>query len=489
MFNNLRLKIANAISPKHIRYRSINAADSNYNPDWNPVSLTADLELRNAIKTVRAKARDLEFNDSYVAKFIKMSTNNIIGPNGFSYQAYIRKPNGELDYDANKFLEDMWYKFTENPTVDGRLSFLGLLELSTKYYVRDGESIIRTVNNYPNDFGFALQFIEPDLLDERLIEVLPNGNIIRLGVETNEWLKPINYHFKKIVPGSDMYFYDSYSYNRTVVPASEIVHLYKLHRATQTRGISHLVQSIVDLRMLNAYQHAALINARIGASKMGFLTREKSSDGYEGEEDQYGNRVMNATPGTFEELDPGVKITAWDPKFPEEQHESFVRSILRKVASGLGVNYNSLANDLVGVNYSSIRSGVLEERIEWMKEQNYIRDMQILPIYNRWVSWLYVTGKLDKLRGYKIENLKRSVWTGKRWPWIDPLKDITANIKAIEAGLKSRAKVIEESDQDNDVYDILEQLKIEKDLIEKHGLGYMLNIKNENIIEDDENAE
>lgn len=476
MLNNLRYKLANAISPKHRKQqRSINAADSQYNPDWQPVSLSADLELKNSLKIVRAKARDLENNDSYVAKFIHMSINNIVGPNGFSYQAYVRKPNGELDYNANKFLENLWYKFCENPTVDGRLSFLGLLELVIRYYVRDGEAIIRTINNFPNSHGFALQLIEPDLLDERFVDVLPNKNIVRLGVETDDWLRPVNYHFKKIAPGADMYMYDSYSTERISIPAGEIVHLYKLKRSTQTRGISHLVQSIIDLRMLNAYQYAALVNARIGASKMGFFTRDASSNGYQGEEDEYGRRTMNVTPGTFEELEPGVKISTWDPKFPEEQHESFIRSVLRKIASGLGISYNNLANDLVGVNYSSIRAGLLDERIEWMKEQNYIRDMVILPIYNRWVKWNYINGNLDKLRGYKIEQLLNSVWTGKRWPWVDPLKDITANIKAIEAGLKSRAKVIEESDQDSDVYDILEQLKIEKDLIEKYGLGFMIN--------------
>ena len=62
---------------------------------------------------------------------------------------------------------------------------------------------------------------------------------------------------------------------------------------------------------------------------------------------------MNVEAGSFVSLPNGVDFKAFDPDHPTSQFESFVKSILRQIASGLNVPYNELANDLEGVSYSS----------------------------------------------------------------------------------------------------------------------------------------
>ena len=59
---------------------------------------------------------------------------------------------------------------------------------------------------------------------------------------------------------------------------------------------------------------------------------------------------------------------------------------------------------------------------------------------------------------------------GRRWSWVDPLKDVQANIESINAGLKSRRQVIAEQGQDLD--EVWSQLQAENDLAESLDLDF-----------------
>ena len=47
--------------------------------------------------------------------------------------------------------------------------------------------------------------------------------------------------------------------------------------------------------------------------------------------------------------------------------DSFVKANLRGVASGMGISYNNLADDLESVNYSSLRQAALDERDQFQR--------------------------------------------------------------------------------------------------------------------------
>ena len=78
----------------------------------------------------------------------------------------------------------------------------------------------------------------------------------------------------------------------------------------------------------------------------------------------------DAEAGSFGVLPPGYKFESWDPDYPHQNYENFVKARLRSIASGLGIAYHTLANDLSDVNFSSARAGTLEERDNWIVLQN-----------------------------------------------------------------------------------------------------------------------
>ena len=56
------------------------------------------------------------------------------------------------------------------------------------------------------------------------------------------------------------------------IPAEQVIHIFMPLRAGQTRGEPWLSPVMPAMKQLGGFREAAVINARIGASKMGFFT-------------------------------------------------------------------------------------------------------------------------------------------------------------------------------------------------------------------------
>ena len=65
-------------------------------------------------------------------------------------------------------------------------------------------------------------------------------------------------------------------------------------------------------------------------------------------------------------------------------------------------------------------------------------------VWRRWLETAVLSGALDA-----DPATARSVqWIPPRWDWVDPLKDIQAQVLAMEAGITSRRKVVEATGYD-----------------------------------------
>ncbi len=451
--------------------RGYAAAQSNrFTSDWHTSSGSADREIMGALAKVRDRARDIVNNNDYGKKYIQLCVNNIVGADGFVLQNKAKDVSGNFDKAANKIIEDKFWEWSNKKycTVNGRLSFRAVQELIIKTVARDGEAFVRKIKGKNvNKFGFALQVVEPDFIDEKYNTVLKNGNVVRMGIELDQNRTPVAYYIKQVNPETELYSHSQAS-ELIRIPADEIIHIYDPERANQTRGISWMVVSIYRLRQLSGFEDASLINARVSAHKMGFFKKELGSEEYKGEEtDESGNIISHSEPGIFETLPAGFDFVPYDPKYPTDQHDSFVKSILRAVASGLGVSYNTLANDLEGVNYSSIRAGLLDERDNWKRLQSWFIESFLLDVFETWLEMALLIGEIP-LPYSKFEKFNQPLFMGRRWQWVDPLKDVLANIEAVNAGFKTNADVLGE--QGKDLYETYEQLKIEKELLKKYGL-------------------
>ncbi len=441
--------------------------------DWTTTVTSADVEARNDVTKLRSRSRDLERNDPYGRRYFKLLQNNVLGWQGVRLQMKVKDPSGDLDSGANTQIEEAWKRWGKKKhcTVTRQLSWKAVCRTVLTSPARDGGVLVRLVEGFKNDFGFALQLIEIDHLDIYYnVPIVPNPNggepwEIRMGVELNEWREPVAYHLWTRHPGD---YNSAAGFKRQRILAKEILHLYLPERVMQTIGVPWITSAMLQLNMLNGYQEAELVAARTAACKGGYIERDKP-EGYNGDkEDAEGNQVEEMEPGVVRDLDPGERFVEHDPKHPNQAFGTFTKGVLRGAAAGMAVSYNSLANDLEGVNYSSIRAGVLEDREEWkMIQEWFIEDFCDL-VFERWLPFAILSDQV-KLPMAKLDKFMAATWQARRWPWVDPLKDIQAAVLAINNRLESRTGAV--ADQGGDLEELLDEIEEEERLAEDKGVS------------------
>ena len=434
--------------------------------DFVTTTLSADSEIKGSIKTLRARARDLSRNNSFAKRFISAYVDNVIGASGVHLQVRSRDPNGVIDTFANNTIEREFKSWGKSVSADGRLSWIDAQRLFAETYARDGEVIVKLIQNFDNPHNFAIEFIESDFLDSEYNE---HSKKIRMGVERNDFGKPINYHFLKYHPYDTAFpTMEHYGTNYNVVPAEQIIHFYHQERPHQTRGVPPLSVCLRDLKMLDGYLEAELIASRVSACKMGFF-KSGDSNSYQGEDIIETNTpVMSASPANFEQLPSGVDFQAFDPQHPTTAFKDFTKQVIRSIASGLGISYNTLANDLESVNYSSLRQGALEERDHWKCEQNKIINQFHNKIFDSWLEMSLLTDRLEGLPASKFNKFNVPVWKPRGWQWIDPKKEIEALQIGVANGFITMQDV--QSNYGRDVADVFEQIQVEKEIAEQYGI-------------------
>jgi lambda family phage portal protein len=440
--------------------------------DWIAGILSADQEIRGNIRLLRARARELSRNNPIAKNYLNLLAANVVGPKGINYQAQVRNNDGNLNLSLNQKIEDAWNDWAKagNCTADGKMSLRAVEDLVVRTVATDGEVFIRMVPGFENKYRFALQLIDADQVDYTLYNAWErNGNEIRMGVEVDKWGKPQAYWVTPQNAASFAQFgVESFSAQR--VGAEYIVHLYDPARCNQTRGITWFHAVMYELRMLEGYVEAELVAARTGAAKMGWLyyTDASAFEAPQGDGNGAPPRfTLDANPGVIESLPPGMEFKEWNPDHPANAFPNFVVTLLREIATGLGVSYNALASDLTNVNYSSMRSGLLIERDNWKRLQSWLSENFLQRIFATWLPMALLSGELV-LDSRDPSKFMAGAWRPRGWQWVDPLKDVQASILAVDSGLASRQSIV--SERGEDFEDILEQLSEEDQLIEDYGV-------------------
>lgn len=447
----------------------------------------ANADIHRGLKVMKAYSRHLAQNNDYAKAFMRIVRRNVIGPLGIRLQSAVLQPDGTKDKGANRLIEAGWVKWSKKGrcTVDGGLSLVEAANLFLETIIRDGEVLIRhTRGRRSGEFGYQFQFISPDLLDDDLNVGFDgayaatgfgsvskaDGTEIRMGVERDRAGKPVAYHLLTSDPGDEYYAAAWRKYVR--VPASEIQHVFIRDWIGQARGVPWLHTAGRRLILLGGYEEAEVVAARAAASKMGYkLTTDPDAEkGDETADD--GNAIEHAEAGTIEVLGPNVTdIKTVDWQHPNSAAGQFMKVFLRGAASGLGVSYNSLANDLEGVNYSSIRQGVLDDRDEWRGLQQFLIDSFYEPIFEQWLGMALTMGALGGLPASKFDKFNSPAWQPRGFQWIDPVKDIEADERAVALRTRTRTQIC--ADRGVDFEDVVDELAAEEEYIKAAGLDVM----------------
>lgn len=454
----------------HARARAAHAgaAISRLNADWVLSATSADRDLQSDTRRVRLRARDLQRNSPLVRRYLQLVKQNVVGSAVPRLQATNRGRDGKLDKALNRYLEQQFREWAKRVTVDGRLSLLRYLWLCVSSLPTDGEQFTRRIVAYPhNPFGFALQALEPDLCDEQhnMVPVARTGREIRLGVEVDEWQRPVQYWFDDGYPG------ESRRPERIPVPASEVYHMYEPERAVQTRGISWLKAVMMNLRHVDGYVEAEIVATRAGSTKLGMLRHtdpNASFDPPDGDTESFAKFEVDTSPGHIDTLPPGLDFVAWDPQHPNSAMPAFLTMLQRWTASGLSVDFHGLANNYEGASWSSLRSALLIERDTWRTFQALLcAPGGLLPwIYEGWLSTATLTGAVQ-LPTPDWRMYSSHTWQPRGWTWVDPHNEAKSADLQERRWMTTLRRILAEKGED--LEDTIEEAAEIRDLLIAHG--------------------
>lgn len=421
--------------------------------DWGTTPLTADQVIDRNLRALVARSRQQAASNDYMASFLRLCVQNIVGSRGVVLQAQAKDANGTLDRRANEALEAWWRSWGgKSCDVTGRQTFRRICKSAVRTAAKDGEFMIREITGRAaGPAGYALQVIDPQRcpVDYNVERVPGTTRFVRQGIEFSESGRPVAFYFTT----TDQRFgYTHGSLTLERVPAEEIIHGFVEEIDGQRRGIPWAATSLWRLNQLHEFEKAAVVNARNGAAHQGFI-EWADGEGPEPDEDlEDEEMVVEAEGGIFRELPAGARLKELQSQYPSGEFVPFHKAMLRGAGAGMGVAYVSFANDLEGVNFSSIRQGVLDEREHWMDKQEWLIEELVERVYAGALRAALLRGQVGgggmTLKPERIGKYLDVVWQGRRWPWVDPQKDINAEVTAKNNLLSAPSDIIRKQGRD-----------------------------------------
>lgn len=428
------------------------AAKSRRTARWytprNDVNAANDASL----PTLRDRSRDLRRNNPYFARAIMGIANNTIGTG-------IRT---QIRGEGNRVLqaETMWRQWVESKEFDyqSKMSWYSIQNLAAQAVVESGEVLLRRRIDRSRQFPVSYQVLEADFIDTTQTDVrLPNGNFIIQGVEFNSDGQVVAYHLYRRHPGSVVSYPDR-SFLSDRVPASEVHHIYRTDRPGQARGVPWGSPCIIRVKDLDDYEDAQLVRQKIAAC-FSIFVKDINGDIEDDGDCDLGEKIE---PGLIELLPSGKEVQAFDPPSVDNYSE-YLTSNLRAIASGFGVTYEMLTNDLSSTNFSSGRMGHLEfQRNIQAWRNNIFIPLLIEPVVQDFRDYA-------ELMGVSTEGLS-FVHVPPRREMIDPTKEVPAIRDSIRSGLTSLSDEIMAQGRDPEEH--LSQ--IERDNAQLDRLGIVL---------------
>lgn len=388
---------------------------------WSAGNGSANAEMGGDLTRLRARSHDLVRNNPYAARAIGSLAGNAIGT-GFM----LKLPKAVMPY---------WKNWTEYCDADGQLDYYGLQLLIARTTFESGECLVRQRLRLPED-GFEiplqLQVMEPDYLDTSKQGDIAGGGWIWGGIEFNALGQRAAYWLFPEHPGEVAAFRRK-SLESKRVPAEYVQHIYEKMRPGQARGVPRLAASMLRMRDLDDYEEAELVRKGYEACFMAIVIGKDGSRtlGQSAVDPTNGKRTETITAGMIAYMDDAQDVRFGQPS-PMGGYGEYTGSHLHAIAAGAGVTYEQMTGDLSGVNFSSMRAGMIEYR----RQMEVWQWLTFVPMHgNRTVrAWEQAARIAGKVRGKAPLDL---VWTPPKWDWVDPVKEVAATRDEIAGGLSS----------------------------------------------------
>ena len=391
---------------------------------WRRNSSDANAVIGPTLSKLRDLARDLVRNNPYAASVVLTILDQAVG---WGIVAAQKHPQFEA-----------WSNSTACDA-DGRCDLAGLTKLVMRTVVESGEVIVRRRWRLLTDglpLPFQLQVLEPDFLDTyKDSATLPNGGRIVQGVEFDALGRRVAYWLYREHPGSTLRPGGTLFGNSSRVPAEDIAHVFRGDRPGQVRGPSWFAPLLLTYKDFDELSDATLMKQKVAACLAVVTSDSDGTSSPLGTEDPDDEEVDLLSPGAVLNIPPGRTVYVVQPPNVRE-YPDYVQTVLRSLATGIGVTYEDFTGDYTDLPFSAARMSRLRQQA---RVDDWRYRMLIPQFLNRVWEWGMQGAAIIGVPGPATTE-----WTPPPMPFIDPSAEGLAVQRNIRTGIQTLSDAIRE---------------------------------------------
>ena len=366
------------------------------------------------------------------------------------------------DVEWNQKAEAYWSNWFKRP-IDTRQMFTGrdVVRLAIEGYCRDGEFYVIEQNTG------AVLCVEADRVSAPPSKRYQPGHVDGIDLDPRTGA-PVKYY---VAPyRGDEYFNASVTEfeERDEFEARWVLHMARRDRPTQTHGLSLFASCAEWFESLERYIEAEIVSARMAAC-VGLIIKSAAPSFGLGNitGSQQGNTFprMNMEPGMVRELAPGEDVYQIDPKRPVTQFGDFVTQFSRILGLPAGLPLELIMLDFSRGSYSSVRGAMTQGHLALTSIFEALKESILAPLW----CWKISQGMADGALPQNPE-FERHGWIKKPWPQLDPIKEMQAELMALDAGLKTHGEAL--AGQGKDWDDFIDRRAAEQKQLDERALKF-----------------
>jgi lambda family phage portal protein len=452
------------VKPDQLDYQRLAARKTGSMKKWRPKRAIAGERFDIVERSI-----DLSNNDPNAAGVVESFANTVVGTG--------LRPHPRLDADelgvsddqvatienAQKRAYRVWNLFAD---AGQRMSFNQIQFLAQRMIVQYGEFLflVPMLKNGGRPYSLALQTVNPLRLKTPVD--LTNDANLKDGIEIGKYGEPVAYWIKK--SESEFARFSDVSTNFVRIPAKaghryKVLHGFPVFEPEQNRGIPFFSPAMKTFRDLSDFLDAELVSSIVTAAMAVWIETGASdpyttaqalqtiteTGNYKSDYSQYDERFEEIDAGAIMYGNTGEKPHLLAAERPGRTFEPFIKTILKSIANSIGVPYPVLFKDFDNMNYASYRSAMLEAWRVFKNRRQWLGEKLCSPIWDMLIEESYLRNNVKMPRFYKnFYQYLQCDWIGPPKGQIEPIKEVQAEILAINNRLKSREESMLEAGRD-----------------------------------------
>jgi capsid protein len=398
-------------------------------------------------------SRHLFNNDQIVGQGVETLVANVI-QEGFD----VDPETGDPDVDSE--LKDRFNAWAIDPQQcdwEGEKTWCEQQEIACIAAIRDGDIFANPLRDG------SLQYFEAHRCRTPQGQAISGDRWIIHGVEKNLTGRRARYWitknevdgFRFTFPKNDMVAFPAYVKDPlTARNERGIIHTYFGKSFSQSRGVPKLIRVTTTAGMHDDVQFATLVKQQVAACltfirelPLGVQTMpqpdtELFDDPYSTTGGQ--QRLRRLSPGAeYASRVPGETIKGFTPGIPSNEFMNHSRMLLTFIAVNLDLPLILLLMDAGETNFSGWRGAMDQAKLKFRKFQKRFAEKYHNEVY-RWKVRQFIreSATLRAAYGRMGEEIFACRWNFPQWPYIEPLKDASADLLIMRNGLSSPRRVL-----------------------------------------------